>query len=808
MDYNPNTNNRFYVNYAWYRATDAFGPLKPQGVRGFSNPTRNLYPSGQINWVHTFTPTVLNEFRAGYSLLNQAIGAVNPGVPQISFDDGSLGFGSYAGYPQFFKENVYSYSDMVSLSHGNHSMKIGADIRRNIENSEFNVARPSYYFQDPLFFAVDSPYTQTAGVDPGICSAPCTSFNPNPQGQLASNVRHWRNIEFGAFFQDDWKVSRRLTLNLGLRYDLYQRHHELDDQVTTFLKGPGNVIDNITTGSGFVKNANIPAGAPGCDTPTEIKLAQLAGVGSFAGQTCGAYGFAPASSLGKGDHNNFGPRVGFAWDIFGDGRTSLRGGFGVSYEGTLYNPLSNSRWNLPYYSFNSATNFLGGDVNQVIYGPTTCDPITTICSASGATPTYSGLASNPGQGVGAQAAGNLTGWAASNPNLATLTGIIFPEGVRDPYVYNFYLSIQRELPGKMVLQADYVGTAGHKLFRSEDLNRIAGGKLPVGVCTTDTFGRQLCSQEDGLYNFTGRLNPNYGRLRQWQNVVSSNYNSLQLQLKKQVTHGLLFNVDYTWSHSIDNGSGWHNAATSANGAAAGDGFTTDQTIPGLDRGNSLFDIRQRLVFNYVYQLPGQNLHGVLGAVAGGWQLSGIWSIQSGAHWEPYRTGSAKIALRKDGLGNVIDPLACSAGTFDPQNCINNGGDFNLDAVANDRPNSTLPSVGNISHDSWADGWAGGGQTGLPVFSAPCLGCVGNLGRNTFVGPGQWSSDMTLAKNFRLTERFGLKFEAQGFNIFNHTNFLLATAGGGANNGYNHANFGQAAGTLNSRNIQFGLKLSF
>jgi len=84
-------------------------------------------------------------------------------VPDVNFDDASLGFGSYSGYPQFFKENVYTYSDMVSISHGNHNIKIGADFRRNIENSEFNVARPSYYFFDPLFFAADTPYSMAAG---------------------------------------------------------------------------------------------------------------------------------------------------------------------------------------------------------------------------------------------------------------------------------------------------------------------------------------------------------------------------------------------------------------------------------------------------------------------------------------------------------------------------------------------------------------------------------------------------------------------------------------------------------------------
>ena len=101
--------------------------------------------------------------------------------------------------------------------------------------------------------------------------------------------------------------------------------------------------------------------------------------------------------------------------MFGDAKTSLRGGFGVSYEGTLYNPLSNSRWNLPYYSFNAATNFLAGDVNTVIYGPYTCTP--TCQPDTTATPTFTGPPTNPNQGTGAQAVGNLTGWDSANPNL-------------------------------------------------------------------------------------------------------------------------------------------------------------------------------------------------------------------------------------------------------------------------------------------------------------------------------------------------------------------------------------------------------
>jgi hypothetical protein len=519
----------------------------------------------------------------------------------------------------------------------------------------------------------------------------------------------------------------------------------------------------------------------------------------------GTGGFAPSANLGQGDHNNFGPRVGFAWDVFGDGRTSLRGGFGVAYEGTLYNPLSNSRWDPPYYSFNGIAGGVGVPGGDVVYGPSVCGA--TVCGQDPTVvPTFTGPGTNPNMGPAsqAQATGNINGWDPSNPNFAVLTGIVLPTGLRDPYVYNYYMSIQREIIPKTIVQFDYVGTTGHKLFRAEDINRQAGSLLPAGATVTDNFGRTLTG-------FGGRLNGNFGKLRTWQNGVNSNYNSLQASVKHQMGHGLLFNVNYTYSHSIDEGSTWHSGATTANGAAAGEGFTTDQTLPGLDRGNSVFDIRHRLVLNYVYQLPGQNLHGAMGLIAGGWSYNGIWAMQSGAHFEPYSSSSAKLreVVLTDPVNNPRG--LCDANDVATANCINKGGDYNLDSGKNDRPNSSLPGFSNFSRNVWENGWFTNGvanQANLPTFSTPCLGCAGNLGRNTFVGPGQWYADMTLSKTFKFTERVNLKFDAAAFNIFNRANFLLATAGGGAHNKPTAGSFGQAAGTLNARNMQIGLKLSF
>ena len=769
LDYNLDQSNRLFSQFNWARANDRFY-LNLTGPRGFLSPSKTTTPNFQFSYIRILAPNFLNEFRAGYAANRLDVAVTLPGVPSIGFDDRTLGFGSYSGYPQTFHENIYSYSDLVSVNHAKHNIKAGAELRRNIENSNWDAGRPSYYFFDPLFFAADAPYAEGAGVDPGIVSG--------SSAHLESNVRHWRNWELGVYVQDDWKVSRRLALNLGLRYDLYTRHTELDNLATTFLKGLGrDLLDNITTGVGQIKNASTPC--PG------NPMATIAGA-------CGPGGFAPAKALGAGDHNNFGPRIGFAWDLFGNGKTSLRAGFGIAYEGTLYNPLSNTRWNPPYYSLDQVFNYLVGDVNQVVYGP-----------VGGGSPSFLGPAP-PGQysGTGAQAAGNISGWDPANPHLAGLTSIVFPEGIRDPYVENWFLGIQRETRDKLIIETDYVGTAGRKLFRSESVNRIPGALLPEGTCVADNFGRKLCSQinttlaSNGLpLNPRGSLNPNYGRLRVWENAVSSIYHGLQISVRKQLSHGLQFAGNYTYSHAIDSGSTWHSGSTTANGFAAGDGFSTDFTLPRLDRGNSAFDIRHRLTFQYVWEIP--SLHSERAWVkklTTGWQLNGIWSFQSGAHWSPFRGGPFSFPdLHGD----------CASPSFNPKNCHNIGSDYNLDGEANDRPNAIANHV-NTTHAQWADGF------NLPdgFFSAPCLGCVGNLGRNTFLGPGYWAADISLFRSFKLSEVIRLEFRSEAFNVMNHTNFRIGTTLLPSDfNNLNNPVFGQAGGTFNSRNLQFGAKLT-
>jgi hypothetical protein len=758
LDYNLSQNNRFFSEFNWFRSADKYAG---NTLRGFTNPFTYTRPNFQVSFIHTFSPTLLNEFRAGY-LLDGSVGTVPlPGVPGIQPDDIIMGFGNGPTAGAVIRESTYDYSDLISFTHRKHSLRAGAELRRNYENSDAGSGRPIYEFFDSLFFAIDAPFSQFVGVDPG--------FTTGSPAQLAESIRHWRYWDVGAFLADDWRISRRLTLNLGLRYDLYTRSTELSHQATTFLLGPGHdFVDDITTGAGRIKDASTPC-------PGDPK-AVLAG-------ECGPGGFAAAKNLGKGDHNNFGPRLGFAWDVFGNGKTSLRGGFGISYEGSLQRRLTITRFNPPYYSLNRESNFLNGDPNaNLVYGP-----------VDGGQPTFLGPAP-PAQhsGIGAQATGNISGWDPANPQTSGATAIILQEGLRDPFVEHWFAGVQRELRRKWMLEVNYVGTLGRNLFRADNKNRLPGGRLPEGSCVTDNLGRRLCSQvntgkaDNGLQiNPRGRLNPNFGTLRVWENTASSSYHGLQVSVKKQLSHGLEFGGNYTYSHSIDSDSTWQSAGFTVDGTAAGDGFTTDQTRPGLDRGNSVFDIRHRLAFTYVWEMPFfRNQHGLLAAILGGWQSNGIWSVQSGAHWSAF--DPRQPSLQGD------------CGAPEPLSCINEGGDYNLDGEANDRPNAIANHV-HATHAQWADGF------NLPAnfFSAPCLGCVGNLGRNTFVGPSYWDFDTSLFKNLRISDRFRLQFRAEAFNVFNHTNFLI-----GNNTSLHDSFFGQAGGTNPPRNLQFGLKLSF
>lgn len=723
---------------------DPNGVVGLSAPRGFNIPTTTSFPSAALGIVYTISPTMVNEFTGGFTRnqLSNIPDPANFGVPDIAFDSGEVKFGAYNGYPQFFIENVFHLRDMVTWVKGRHSIKAGIEGKRNQENSEFDVGRPSYYFFDQLYFATDLPYDQSAGVNPELLTG--------QSSHLDTNIRAWRNYELGWFVQDDWKVANRLTLNLGVRWDYFSPHVERFNKVTQF---------NFASSGG-------PLAGIVCQASDGVKC--LAPAGNT--QTPNG-GFSPASQLFKPDRNNFSPRFGFAWDPRGDGKTSIRGGFAIQYESTLFNGLSNSRWNLPFYSFNEASPF-NGLAGLPEFGPTNPDgtPNTT------ATSTFSGSVTNPGGGPeGAGFAGNIAGWFPGNPNLAALTGIPDPDGLRTPYVINSFFGVQHQLSPSTVLEVNWVGNYGRKLFWAENPNRVVNGKARPSLFDPCT-GQTLVESDPGKGVGTGLINPCFGTLRTWKNSVNSTYNALQVSMRRRTSRGLAFTSAYTWSHSIDLRSSWH-ALTSGGSATEADpfgssGYSLDPTKLFLERGNSLFDIRHRWVTAVEWELPWyKSMQGVSGKLLGGWQTNAVFTIQGGF---PFTVGAKS--------------------------------DFNNDGIRNDRPD--IPSFGNSVDFSNSDFLAGSG-TGdnstfgdlVAAFPTPS-GTNGTLGRNTFRGPNFIQLDFSMFKNIPITERLRLQIRSEFFNMFNHTNLFQPESR------LDKSAFGLSREAFDPRVIQFALKLNF
>jgi hypothetical protein len=532
-------------------------------------PTEYVHGRAQIagvNWSHTFSPTILNQARMSYVRHT----ANFPGDPSVSglpdtfplFDEPLITLGNGENFPQFFTENEFVYKDDLSVAHGKHNFKGGAEFRRTRNGSSFETVKNGLNaFMDTEDMLTDGNFTnelETYLLSKGLIGGPKetgvygsiayseASLNPTT-GQLPVYYRGYRANEVAAYFQDDWRVNSRLTVNLGVRWEYFGPPHNFQPGIdSNFYQGvPVTPIQTKSTNPFF---------------PVNSAYLALFATGAVQQRN---------HAIWNKDLNNFGPRLGFAWDTMGNQKLVVRGGFGINYDRLYNNIFENIRFNPPFF----AIGLLGS-----IAGEATITPAQTAA-----------LDTFPFTGTSLFAANPLTpSIRAMDQNLVT------------PYYEQAHLGFQYQLGKSMVVESNYVGTFGHKLTDIEGRNTY-DGRFAGGDSTA--------------------LNPKLGNISFRTNCCDSNYHGWQTTLRKRFTSGLQFNVNYTYSKGMDDVS---DAFTTKNAGASA--YPTDSLDPKLDYGPADYNVKHRGVASFVYDLPFAKSNRWIG----GFQVSGIVSLQSGA----------------------------------------------------------------------------------------------------------------------------------------------------------------------------------
>lgn len=774
IDHNFSESNQIWGVFAENNNRSTQGlPFTGATLPGFGTFSTANTKEVTLAYNHTFSSTSLNEFRLGWHRLN--FDAVEP---QQVVDPSSFGFtnikvqnpkaaqlpvmavsglftlGFSNNGPQPRKDSNYQVTDNYSKILGKHSLKFGFDGRR-------------FQVDNPFFFLIDGNFgfnPAAGGISTGSSAADFLLGIPSSYAQGSGAVINARAYETYVYGQDQWKMRDNLTLTFGAGYQIDTPYHNNQfgglafncfipgQQSKVFPVGPPTASGNPT---GAPVGMNFP-GDPGCNN---------------------------AGSNTKYGH--VGPRFGFAYSPGWGGRltnghankTSIRGGVGLYFN--RYEEET-ALQNLAAPPFGLASGGIGDAGLQA----SLADPWTDVAGGGSIPNKFPFTAPAPGSPVDFTFFEPL-GLNTIDKNLTT------------PYAMNFNLNIQRELPSNTVLEVGYVGSLGRHLYRAYEAD-------PITVA-----GQALCKNDHNCALGNGRRFQHFffpdhtlaganttqcppfgGCFGSWGTQFTdgnSNYNSLQVNVTKGLTHGLHMTTAYTWSHSIDNGSGFENSGFGLRG--------TNNIVPGLNIGDSGQDARQRLVLSYDYQIP--SLHNAFSwandRIFGGWRITGITTFQTGF---PVNIGTSSFSS-----------LFCDGLTF--YGCPDNPNQLNAIKTNLNPRNSTFTNagVGKAQNNYWFDPNAFANVPNCQ-FVAGVLqngnvcGQFGNVGRNTIHGPGINNFDFSLQKDTRITEKTSFQIGMDAFNLLNHTQF------GQPNTNINSANFGRITTAAASRIYQIRAKVNF
>ena len=717
-------------------------------IGGFRNPTLAPFPFGfganvpgfpttsQLNnyfgsvaYIRDFTPNFLNELRftAQRNHLTQNVPAtklpipsalgfgISPdlpdGPPQLNFDTG-LNLGYNGEGPSTLVNNTFALADTITWVRGHNTWKFGAGVSAYQNNQVFNFfGNGDFSFEG---FGAGGIATGNSFAD-FLLALPNNNFEgPNATSNIRSKSTY-------GFFQDEWRVRKNLTLTLGIRYEYSSP--KSDTQGRTFDIIPGHQSTRFP-------NAPLSLVYPGdAGAPSGVNF--------------------PVK-------NNWAPRVGFAWDPWGTGKTSVRGGFGIFYD--ILKAEDNFQFNGAPPFFSEATAIYPSPVNA--QSPFFSDPWTSA-----------GFPANPFPSVPPTKNVSFTNFLPLGINGIFLVN----PHLHTPYTYQYNLSIQRELAKNLIFEISYVGSSSKGLTALEDINPFVLGTTTrvLNINQPSPTIQAICANSGN-----DASDCPFSALPAFSNVGFANYNSLEASLTRQLYDShffgtTYFTLAYTYGRAIDNSSGFQNRT-----------FQVPFYNINQFRGAADYDVQDRIVFSGGWDLPFDRMW-----KSGSKLLTKGWSLYPIVSW---RTG---FPLSIPGNFSIDPSLPGPSGAGDgPLASASFSPGFNHITIVDPKTNGNTYFVTEVNNQPV---FQSAGTPGAPPYGLP---------RNFFYGPGRTNFDLALAKTTTFHERYGLQFRVEAFNLLNHAEF--------SNPDVNIADFGSTFGqitntVLNSERIlQLALRFTF